>query len=292
MEKGGQRVAGFVLISGGIPLGPLALDDERAALFHSHSNGVGVLSPRVAPDLQGDRARALAESERWAKEVYAPALARRDSLSETERAAIIAQLSRFTGLDARLVDRKSLVVDRQFFLDHLLRDRGQGTLGRFDTRQIGGPPATERAVEGRRRALINRYLRRELGFTTDLVRELEVRCRVAPPRERRRAVAVQTRRCDRACRRSQHRRAARRNSTVAPPRNGHRLIASRVCGDGHLRFAEQLRGQRLRAEPAAATDARRITFRCYEGGHMMYLRVVEARFKLQRDIARFYAGDR
>ena len=40
-----------------------------------------------------------------------------------------------------------------------------------------------------------------------------------------------------------------------------------------------------------ATDARRITFRCYEGGHMMY-EDRDARFKLQRDIARFYAGDR
>jgi hypothetical protein len=39
-----------------------------------------------------------------------------------------------------------------------------------------------------------------------------------------------------------------------------------------------------RVEPAFSA---RITFRCYEGGHMMY-EDREARFGLKRDIARFY----
>jgi carboxypeptidase C (cathepsin A) len=36
-------------------------------------------------------------------------------------------------------------------------------------------------------------------------------------------------------------------------------------------------------------DANRITFRCYEGGHMMY-EDRDARFQLARDVAQFYAG--
>jgi len=293
MEKGGQRVAGLVLISGGIPLGPLASDDERAALFIPTRTASAFYHRALPADLQGDRARALAESERWAKEVYAPALARRDSLSETERAAIIAQLSRFTGLDARLIDRKSLIVDRQFLLDHLLRDRGQGTLGRFDTRQIGGPPATERAVEGRRRTLINRYLRRELGFTTDLVYQgLEVGYSSSPHPESVGArwqydqgdptVPVVVR------------------NTDGPPGGTPPWLRRAMAIDSSLRAfvatgiydsLNSCAGNDYVLSRLPATDARRITFRCYEGGHMMY-EDRDARFKLQRDIARFYAGDR
>ena len=54
------------------------------------------------------------------------------------------QLARFTGLDTSQIDGKSLVVDRQFLIDNLLKDRGQGALGRFDTRQIGGATPVDR----------------------------------------------------------------------------------------------------------------------------------------------------
>ena len=53
------------------------------------------------------------------------ALTRRDKLSESERQQIVWQLSRFTGIDASLIDPKTLVVGRQQFAEQLLRDRNQ-----------------------------------------------------------------------------------------------------------------------------------------------------------------------
>ena len=44
-------------------------------------------------------------------------------------------------------------------MDNLLKDRGQGALGRFDTRQVGGAAPVDRARQVTRRTVINRYLR-------------------------------------------------------------------------------------------------------------------------------------
>ncbi len=66
------------------------------------------------------------------------------------------------------IDQKTLTVDPQFLLDNLLECEGHGSLGGFDTREVGGGPV-DRGAEARRRTLINGYLRNELGFKTDLV---------------------------------------------------------------------------------------------------------------------------
>jgi hypothetical protein len=209
-----------------------------------------------------------------------------------ERAAIVAQLSRFTGLDTALIDRKTLVVDRQFLLDHLLRGRGQGTLGRFDTRQVGGAPATDRGVEAARRALINRYLRSELGYATDLVYQgLEAGYSSAPNPE-----SVGSRwQYDQG---DPNVPIVVRN-TDGPPGGTPPWLRRAMAIDSSLRAfvatgiydsLNSCAGNAYALSRLPEADARRITFRCYEGGHMMY-EDLDARFKLQRDVARFYSGE-
>ena len=293
LEKGEHRVAGVILISGGIPLGPVVPEEMRTALFIPTRTASAFHHRKLPPDLQADRDRAVAEAERWARTVYAPALARRDSLNDAERSAIVVQLARFTGLDTSLIDKKTLVVDRQFLMDNLLKDRGQGALGRFDTRQVGGVVPVDRERQARRRFIINRYLRADLAFKTDLVYQgLETGYSSSPnPRgvggrwkydQGDPNVPVVVR------------------NTDAPPGGTppwlkrtmdinealRTFVATGVFDSLNSCSANTYLLSQIPPERSS-----QITFRCYEGGHMMY-EDRDARFGLKRDIARFYQSAR
>lgn len=164
MEENGEHIAGVILISGGISVGPLATPEMRAALFLPQRIATAAYHHRLAPDVQRDTARAMREAENWGRNVYAPALARRDALTADERRAIVARLGRYTGVDTALIDKKKLVVDGSAFA------RQSGALGRFDTRQIATAEgaAQERANDVQHRSPVLHYLRVDLGFETDL----------------------------------------------------------------------------------------------------------------------------
>ncbi len=163
LERRGQRVAGVMLISGGIQVGPVIDDELRTALFIPTRTAAAFHHQRLAPDLQKDLKTTLRQVETWARTEYAPALKKIGSLGDAERQAIVGQLSRFTGLDASLIDAQTLIVGRQAFAEQLLRDQKK-VLGRFDTRHVEGPPP----AGSRRAATVNRYLRETLQFKTDL----------------------------------------------------------------------------------------------------------------------------
>ena len=95
---------------------------------------------------------------------------------------MIAGLVRYTGLDAKFIDPKKLVVAKGDFTDHLLEDKGL-ELGRYDSREVlprrqpgqqWGPrqdPSLRPMVdlmEGSSPPLI-RYLRDTLGYHSDLL---------------------------------------------------------------------------------------------------------------------------
>ena len=289
LEKGDQRVAGLILISGGIPLGPVLSEEMRTAMFIPTRTASAFYHRKLPPDLQSDRARAVAEAEQWARTVYAPALARVDSLTEAERAAIVLQLARFTGLDTSQVDKKTLVVDRQYLMDNLLKDRGQGALGRFDTRQIGGAAPADRQQQARRRTLINRYLRSELGFQTDLVYQgLETGYSSSPnPR----GVGARWK-YDQG---DPNVPVVVRN-TDAPPGGTPPWLKRAMDINPKLRTfvaagvfdsLNSCSGNTVLLGQIPPDRSSKITFECYEGGHMMY-EDRDARFRLKGDIARFY----
>ena len=290
MVKAGQKVAGVILISGGIPLGPVVSDEMKAALFIPTRTASAFYHHKLPPDLQADRDRALAESERWARTVYAPALARLDSLSPDQRHAIASQLSRFTGLDVSRIDQQTLSVDRQFLLDHLLE--GRGTLGRFDTRQVGAPRA-DRVAEAQRRTLVNRYLRNELGFKTDLVYQgLEPGYSAS-----REPASVNARwKYDQG---DPNVPVVARNTDGPPGGTPPWLRRAMELDPGLRAFVATGVYDSLNSCPGNAyalsrlppREVERITFRCYEGGHMMY-DDREARLALANDARRFYGADR
>ena len=162
LEQRDIGVAGVLLISGGMPIGPVMDDELRVALFVPTRTAAAFHHRRLAPDLQADLSATLRQSAEWARGTYAPALRRVAALSESERDGIVTQLARFTGLDRRAIDQKTLIVGRQHFAEQLLLDQHK-TLARFDTRDIVGPSASSKRAE-----TINRYLRADLQFKTDL----------------------------------------------------------------------------------------------------------------------------
>ncbi len=166
LEKRGIRVDGLVLISGGMSVNseycPPAL---KSALRIVELAARALYYGKSAPELGKDRDAIEKAAEAWARQTYAPALAKVDSLSDDERTALITQLSRFTGIPADAIDRKTLVITPRQFLTGLLKGQGK-TLQTLDVRKtVGSPQADEEAVVS---AAILRYLRHDLGYRTDL----------------------------------------------------------------------------------------------------------------------------
>ena len=185
LERRGIRLSGVVLMSGGIAVGQDPMTPVlTTALAVPGMTGAAFYHQKLAPELQRDLDATLKESEAWALNEYAPALSRRGALSDIERDAVLQALSRYTGLAISVLDHNTLGVERDQFKTRLLA--GQ-VLGNYDYRMkrssdstavdsdlfpnlFGDPsfgPAVK-LVQGTS-ILLNRYMRQELQFKTDLL---------------------------------------------------------------------------------------------------------------------------
>jgi carboxypeptidase C (cathepsin A) len=132
---------------------------------------------KLAPELAHDMNAARAESEKWAYDEYAPALAKGDALTAEQRQKVIDQLSRFTGLSKEIIDQANLRVDVGKFTHYLLIDQ-KLRVGRLDGRFTGPDPSglldtqfydpTGSATQPPFTSVLNNYLRTELGYKTDM----------------------------------------------------------------------------------------------------------------------------
>jgi carboxypeptidase C (cathepsin A) len=112
---------------------------------------------------------------------YALALLQGDRLSAQRRAEVCARLSSYTGLSEGYLERADLRVDIMRFVRELLRDEGL-TVGRLDSRFTGGErdavgetfsyDPSYATIQGPYTATLNDYVRRELGFESDLSYEI------------------------------------------------------------------------------------------------------------------------
>lgn len=158
----------------GNDLPPLLFLPTYTAAAHYHR----VLEPDL---LERPLADVLAEVEAWALAEYGPALLLGDALPAERSEAVAARLARYTGLDVGYVRRSRLRVDIHRFCKELLRDRGR-TVGRIDARytgvdrdDVGATPEFDPsmgATTGAYGASINDYVKRELGFASDLPYEV------------------------------------------------------------------------------------------------------------------------
>ena len=156
--KRGVQVDGLGLISGGTGLSRLADDAPTGHLRIAGYAATALHHGRLAPDVGTTPEAVRRAAETWARETYAPALARLDQLTPDERERIAAGLSRLTGVPAAKIDRKSLSITPRQFRTELVAGK---TLNVFDMRIADEPRVSSRAA-------ILSYLRGDLGYRTDL----------------------------------------------------------------------------------------------------------------------------
>jgi carboxypeptidase C (cathepsin A) len=182
-ERFGMQLNGLVLIStvlnwqdqefhvgNDLPY-PIILPTYTATAWYHH---------KLAPELEADLSRTLQESEAFALDEYAPALLLGDRLPAERKQQVAVKLARLTGLSLDYVLRSNLRVELNRFTKELLRSEGK-TVGRLDTRftgsdldAVGEEPEFDPAsvsLDGPYAAAVNDYVRRELGYESDLVYE-------------------------------------------------------------------------------------------------------------------------
>jgi carboxypeptidase C (cathepsin A) len=163
LERNGIRVAGVVLISGGLPIGSVGSDEMKTALYVPRFTAAAFFHKKLPPDLQASLHDALEKAEAWARNEYLAALRNRDKLTWEQRQSIITQLGRFSGLDPAVIDREqyNLTITSSQFCRELLRDENLAcTL--LDDR------VTNQKSAAGKQQLILRYFRSELQYKTDL----------------------------------------------------------------------------------------------------------------------------
>ena len=123
----------------------------------------------------------LDEVEGWAVSEFLVALAQDASMDDARRAEMVRTLSRYTGLSEDFVAASNLRVSIGAFCKELLRDQRR-TVGRLDSRFLGidsdaagdsfeHDPSMD-AIRGPYTAMLNDYVRRELGYENDIVYEI------------------------------------------------------------------------------------------------------------------------
>ncbi len=132
---------------------------------------------RALPGRRGDLAPFLKRVEKFAVNEYASALHQGDRLPANQRRSILKKLNQFTGLSLEALDQRNLKIEIMGFCKELLRSKKR-TVGRLDSRIVGiDADASKYGVEHdpSMSALMppytmafNDYVRRELGYKTDL----------------------------------------------------------------------------------------------------------------------------
>ena len=288
------RVDGIFLISGGWGLSHEYLDaslrsalpavDMAAAALH-YGKGSAAAGASVE-QVRGDVTQ-------WVHRAYAPALLRRDALSDDERRAVIEQLSAYIGVASEAVDARTLVVSPGEFRRRLLKDRGL-TPYIFDLRRTAAPGQQNDA------AMLD-YLRHDIGYRTSLpyIGLEELTQGFAPNGTYPTTVGE---RWDYATEKLSPEQikaameAAQANGD-GPPRLGAPLPATEeaLALNPHLRvliaaglydsFLPCAVGEETQRH-LPASIAGSIVFRCYAGGHAMYLDA-PVRKQVADDVRRF-----
>jgi carboxypeptidase C (cathepsin A) len=122
-------------------------------------------------------AQVAQEARQFATSEFMPAMMRIDTLSPTERDALADKYSSFTGLGRQYIENNNFRIELDKFMKELLRDKRR-TSGRLDSRftgidrdaggdSAGGDPSMN-AIRPPYTAAFNDYVRRDLGFKSDL----------------------------------------------------------------------------------------------------------------------------
>jgi carboxypeptidase C (cathepsin A) len=280
-ERYGMYFNGVVLISSILNFQTARFEignDLPYPLFLPTYTAAAWYHKRLPADLQGDLRKSLSEAERFALDEYFLALAQGNDLSPERRREVAQKIARLTGVSESYVERMNLRLEIDSFTKELMRAERQ-TIGRLDTRFLGIDLYAEgiepefdpsyAAILGPFSGVFNDYVRRDLGFESDLPYEILTR-RVRPwnyGEFQNRFVNVA----------EDLRQAMARNPALKVfVGNGYYDLATPY-------FATEYTFDHLAYDPGYSE---RVTKAYYEAGHMMYVRKAD-REKLKRDLAEF-----
>lgn len=224
--------------------------------------------------------QTLKEVEKFALDVYAPALMKGGALPKKDFQRIVATYAKYTGLSPQFVERNNLRVSLPRFAKELLRKQRR-TVGRFDGRfkGIDRDAAGENyehdpsgsAVYGPFGSTINSYLQTDLKFKSELPYEV-LTGRVHPWNFKEftnRYVSVS----------DTLRQAMTKNPHLKVfVANGYYDLATPY-------FASIYSYNHLALEPVLRKN---LTMTYYEAGHMMYIHEPSMK-KLRKDLEKFYS---
>jgi carboxypeptidase C (cathepsin A) len=185
IRKHGIYLNGITLISSVLNFGTISFDsgnDLPYILFLPSYTAAAWYHKKLSGDLQsGTVEHAVEQARAFAGAAYTQALMRGDQLPAAQRAQVVREVARFTGLPEQFVDDANLRVSDQRFFKELLRDQKK-TVGRYDSRLEGvdldaaGENAeydpSYAAVQGAFTAAFNQYVREDLKWKTDLPYEI------------------------------------------------------------------------------------------------------------------------
>ncbi|MGM0545186.1 MAG: S10 family peptidase [Bacteroidota bacterium] len=174
----------WMFLNGVILVSPTGLGIDRDgpvqdALTLPYFTATAWYHEALDPELQQkDLNEILAEAEEYTVDKYIPALTKGGTLSDADKQEVAEKVSYYSGVAKEEVLDHNLRMSTSFFWKELLRDDKELTVGRLDSRYRGQDRenAGERydydpALTAWNHAFtpaINDYLRRELGYDTDL----------------------------------------------------------------------------------------------------------------------------
>jgi carboxypeptidase C (cathepsin A) len=281
-ERHGMFLNGILLISAILEFQTARFDvgnDLPYVLFLPTYTAAAWYHKQLDPQLQADLRATLAEAEAFAGGEYAAALFKGSRLAPDERERVLAKLGRYTGLPLNYLDRADLRVSIGRFCKELLRDERR-TVGRLDGRFLGIDrdavgdsyeyDPSYSAILGPFGGALNDYVRRELGYESDLPYEI-LTGRVQPWKmgERNRYLNVA----------ESLRQAMTRNPHLKV------FVAAGYYDFATPYFAARYTFDRIGLDPTLSGNVR---FAYYEAGHMMYIHA-PSRAALKADVDAFYA---
>ncbi|MFG0330268.1 MAG: S10 family peptidase [Phycisphaerales bacterium] len=234
---------------------------------------------QLGDELQADLEAAVDAAREFALGDYTLALMQGSDLDQDERSAIVTRLAQLTGLSEEYIDRGDLRIPIFEFTKELLRDEDR-TVGRLDSRFTGidangnsSSPDYDpsyAAIEGPYTATLNDYVRRELGYKSDLPYEI-LTGRVHPWSYRRyqnRYVNV----------------ADTLRSAMTKNRDLHVYVANGYYDLATPFFATEYTFTHLGLPPELQDH---VTMGYYESGHMMYIQLESLR-RMRDELVSFY----
>lgn len=183
-ERHGMYLNGLMLISSVLNFQTLMFspgNDLPYILFLPTYAATAWYHGRLDNELQQDLDQLLADVRAFALGEYATALMHGASLPEAQAVEIASQLARYTGLSESYIRQSNLRIEIGRFVKELMREQRE-TVGRLDSRIKGvdRDAAGEHyefdpsmaLIMGPYTGALNDYVRRELGFESDLPYEI------------------------------------------------------------------------------------------------------------------------